>query len=87
MNYRQLKKQYKRKHGFNPPKGYSRALIRKSIKLNAWQNRVVIGAYGVVQGLAAVVKSLKEAVKIMASKEPISQELQAEFERLGIMKR
>lgn len=32
MNIRQLKKQYKRKHGINPPKGYSRAQIRKGIK-------------------------------------------------------
>lgn len=84
MNIRQLKKQYKRKHGFNPPKGYSRAQIRKGIKLNHWQNAIKLSGYAINKGLKDGIKAVSDAVNNMVSVGPISHKVQSILERAGI---
>lgn len=84
MNIRQLKKQYKRKHGFNPPKGYSRAQIRKGIKLNQWQNAIELFEYAINKSLKDGIKAVSDAYKNMVSIGHISHEVQAILERAGI---
>ncbi|MBR5584515.1 MAG: hypothetical protein IKW21_08330 [Lachnospiraceae bacterium] len=81
MNYRQLKKQYKRKYDFNPPKGYSRAKIRRGIKLPYWQNKMEVAFYNLGESFAAVAKAANTLIKSLALG-PISYELRAEIERL-----
>ena len=86
MNYRQLKKQYKRKYGLNPPKGYSRAQIRRGIKLPYWQNKLEVAFYNLGEKFAAVAKTANTLIKNLALG-PISHELRAEIERLENMER
>lgn len=60
MNIRQIKKQYKRIHGFNPPKGYSRAQIRKSLKMNSLQNFIAITYFRLSEAANTAVKILND---------------------------
>ena len=62
MNYRQLKKQYKRKHGFNPPKGYSRAQIRRGIKRGKIHNCIEAGFFTLGEYAKALATAINDFV-------------------------
>ena len=65
MNYRKLKKQYKRKHGFNPPKGYSRAMVREGIKLSSQMNTIAVAGYRITQAFKSAGESFKKLAEAL----------------------
>lgn len=69
MNIRQLKKQYKRKHGINPPKGYSRAQIRKGIKSSLLSENIKRNAFVIFRSIERIVYAIQECRKAKAESE------------------
>lgn len=87
MNIRQLKKQYKRKHGYNPPKGYSRAQIRSGIKRSFTEEFLHRGTFHMNVAIKNIVATINKAIpKLRANLVTIGQAVkkkQEDLERHG----